>query len=244
MTKAHLLVSEQFYSIQGEGMSAGVPAVFLRLGGCNLRCNGFSYKNPDTGEHLGCDSKLVWTRADKMSFSALVDFWEQEGWLDKLKQGAHLVVTGGEPLIQQAALANFIARLDPRIYIEMETNGTIKPNDYLRDRLQQFNVSPKLHHSGERRDKAYFPDVLKTFSALPKSTFKFVIATPEDINEVLADYAQPFHIPHQKIWLMPEGGTREAIHDKSAFIVELCKQYLMHYGPRLHVDIWQEVTGV
>ena len=244
MSKQHLLISEQFYSIQGEGASAGVPAVFLRLGGCNLRCNGFSYKDPDTGEHLGCDTKRVWTRADKMSFTELLDYWQQEGWLDKLVQGAHLVVTGGEPLIQQAALTSFIEQLDSTIYIEIETNGTIKPNNYLLNRLQQFNVSPKLNHSGETRDKAYFPDVLKTFAVLTKSKFKFVIATPEDVNEVLADYVKAFNIPHQQIWLMPEGGTREALHAKSPFIVELCKQHLMHYSPRLHVDIWQEVTGV
>ena len=72
-----LIVSELFYSIQGEGASVGKPAVFLRLSGCNLRCDGFSYKDPVTGEHLGCDTKAVWTSGNKTTFSALLETFQE-----------------------------------------------------------------------------------------------------------------------------------------------------------------------
>lgn len=243
-----LIVSESFYSIQGEGACAGAPSVFLRLAGCNLRCLGFSYKDPDTGEHLGCDSKLLWRKGDRYSFDAIVDDWSSSGWLDRLASGAHLVVTGGEPLIQQAAIILFLKYLDSelsaRLFVEMETNASLPVHADLLKRVDQFNVSPKLKNSGESRSKAYCFDTLLKITQSNKAKFKFVLMDKEDIDEVLEAYVQPLDLDNKQVWLMPEGGTAEIIASRAPWVVDLCKQHLFHYSPRLQVDIWGEVTGV
>lgn len=243
-----LIVSETFYSIQGEGASAGIPAVFLRLAGCNLRCNGFSYQHPETKSHLGCDTKHIWVRGIKRSFAEIIEDWCKKGWLNKLEMGAHLVVTGGEPTMHQFALVNFFKHLDAvtdsSIYIELETNGTILLSEDFLTRINQINVSPKLKNSGESREKAYHKDVLKQLSILGKVKFKFVVSQPEDVQEIFDEYINVFAINKKNIWLMPEGGTSAIINLKSQMIVELCKEHFLKYSPRLHVNIWEETTGV
>lgn len=243
-----LIVSEMFYSIQGEGPSVGAPAVFLRLTGCNLRCLGFSYQDPKTQEHLGCDTAAVWKRGARYGFEALLDEWEKEGWFAHLQQGAHLVITGGEPLLQQPALLAFLERLEARAlaapYLEIETNATQCPDPQLCKRVRQFNVSPKLRHSGEPRQKAYQPQVLKIFAPMEHAFFKFVVANPEDVDEIEKEYLLPFAIPHQRVLLMPEGGTTMAIAQKKKWVVELCKARGFRYCTRLHIDIWDAATGV
>lgn len=239
---------EDFYSIQGEGFSTGVPAVFLRLAGCNLQCLGFSYKDPNTGEHLGCDSKAMWRRGIKIEFDELLKRWRANGWLTALANGAHLVVTGGEPLVQQKKILAFLRHLDTlvesRVYVEVETNGTISIKDELLQRLDQINISPKLSCSGESRDKALVPAVLEQLSAQAKVKFKFVVSSQQDVDEIIEYYKRPFAIPSSRIWLMPEGGTQQQIAVKQQWVVEQCKKYSFNYSPRLQIDIWNEVTGV
>ncbi len=246
--KTSLVYCEDFYSVQGEGVSAGVPAVFLRLAGCNLDCLGFSYKDPETGEHLGCDSKAVWRRGKKIEFADLLQRWRDNGCLSALQQGAHLVITGGEPVVQQRQLIAFIDALDAEagcsVYIEIETNGTLVLDLTLCQRLNQINVSPKLDNSGESRAKARVPKVLSQLSVLDKAHFKFVVSEPANVNEILEHYVGPYDIPTSRVWLMPEGGTREQLQAKQAWVVEQCKTHLFRYSPRLQVAIWDEVTGV
>ena len=246
MLKHRLVVSEMFYSIQGEGPSVGKPAVFLRLAACNLNCPGFTYQHPENQTHLGCDTKHVWQKGAPYSFDVLIKTWQEQDWITHLQQGAHLVITGGEPLLQQEALALWIELLDQTVqpYIEIETNGTLAPNDFLAARVNQFNVSPKLAHSGETKDAAYHTKALAKFSELPQSVFKFVIHAPEDVKEILNDYQKIFSIPSQKIWLMPEGGTLAQMQPKMDMVAELCKRYYFNFSPRLHIHIWDEATGV
>jgi 6-pyruvoyltetrahydropterin 2'-reductase len=242
-----LVVSEMFFSIQGEGATAGRPAVFLRLAACNLNCPGFSYKAPGTQEHLGCDTKLVWKQGKASSFEQILQEWQQKNWLDKLYGGAHLVITGGEPLLQQEKIVEFIKLLDaliePRVYIEIETNATIVPNLFLQERVNQFNVSPKLVSSGESRDKAYHLDCLKTFAALPKACFKFVVQTKADVAEIKTDYQTILDLATTRIWLMPEGGTLKTMQSNLQTVAELCIENNFNFSPRLHIHIWDEATG-
>ena len=237
--KQYLIVSEQFYSIQGEGDYSGVPAVFLRLSGCNLDCIGFSE---------GCDTKHLWTIGEKYSFKQVIERWRKNDWLKKLQSGAHLILTGGEPLLQMDSLFLFIEQLDKVLdmhpYIELETNATILIDDKFLNKIDRINASPKLSNSGNSREKAYKREVLLQLSQISKTKFKFVILRREDICEVLNKYVLPFNINLNNIWLMPEGSTRQAIQKNSPMVVELCKQYMMNFSPRLQIDIWNKLSGV
>lgn len=241
-----LVVSEIFYSIQGEGKFTGTPAVFLRLAGCNLRCRGFSYRHPQTGQHLGCDTQHVWSVGEKKSIADVIAHLHKHQYFDHLRQGAHLVVTGGEPTIQQRALVDLFAELDRCVgreaFIECETNATLALSDTFLARLNQINASPKLSSSGEAH--AYQPTVLRTLVPLAKTSFKFVMTSPSDIDEIQEKFVQALGIAPHQIWLMPEGGTRTALDEKQAWVVELAKRYTMNYSTRLHVLIWDQATGV
>lgn len=230
----------------------GVPAIFLRLAGCNLECSGFSYHDPVSNVHLGCDTKLLWRQGTRQDFSDIISHWQAQSWFTALQQGAHLVITGGEPLLQQRRLIAFIAYLDALIgtvsrspvFVEMETNGTIMPERGLLERVNQFNVSPKLAHSGETREKAYHAAILQSWVACEQAIFKFVIAHPSDVTELIQDYIHPFSISPRRVWLMPEGGTPTDIDAKKAWIVEACKQHVFNFSSRLQIDIWSQVVGV
>jgi 7-carboxy-7-deazaguanine synthase len=233
--KSRISICETFYSIQGEGQTAGVPAVFLRLAGCNLGCPGFSYKDPKTGEHLGCDTKAVWQKGKQYAISETIDEWQVNGWIDKLLAGAHLVITGGEPLLQQEALLCFLQQLEQKIYIEIETNGTILFLPEVYARIDQINTSPKLANSGEPCEKRYKPEVLSQLASAEKTRFKFVVSQESDIAEIFANYVEPFNISPSRVWLMPEGATAQEINKKSTWIIELCKKYSMNFSPRLQI---------
>jgi 6-pyruvoyltetrahydropterin 2'-reductase len=244
--KNYLIISEQFYSIQGEGINVGQPAVFLRLAACNLTCKGFSYQDAETGEQLGCDTAKVWRKGERWSFEKILTHWQNQGWLHALTNGAHLVITGGEPLLQQAALVHFIETLKVQVdtFIEIETNATILFSDELLIHLNQINASPKLRFAGDAADKRVKPAVLKQLAKCDIAYFKFVLSEPEQINEIMTDYQQLYAIPTTRILLMPEGGTADIINANSDWLIELCKKYHLRYSPRLHIIIWGEVTGV
>ena len=243
-----LVVAEHFYSIQGEGASIGRPAVFLRLAGCNLQCNGFSYRDPESGAHLGCDSKLVWQRGTPYPAEDLLVLFQECGYFAALANGAHLVITGGEPLLQQAKLVTFLdllaAKLPQTPFIEVETNATRKVTPAMAAHLSQINASPKLCNSGESRAKAYCPEVLEQLAASPQAVFKFVIKEASDVDEVEERYVGALGLDRKRVWLMAEGGTREVLQQRALWLVELCKERYFQYTPRLQVDIWGEVTGV
>lgn len=225
----------------------GVPAVFLRLAGCNMRCDGFSYQHPESGEHLGCDTKAVWMTGDKYDFAAILTYWRQQGWLQSLHQGAHLVITGGEPLIQQQGLLRFIPLLRqhvPNCFVEMETNGSIMPEAALLPMIQQYNVSPKLPFSGESKQRAYLPEVLSVLQSTQQAYFKFVVRNEQDVQIVEQDYVQALSLIRSRIMLMPEGATRQALKQREHRIVALCMRYGYRFCPRLHIYLWDEATGV
>lgn len=225
-----LLISELFYSIQGEGASAGTPAVFLRLAGCNMNCQGFS---------SGCDSKDLWQKSVPISFEKIIEHFKQEGWIEKLACSAHLVITGGEPLLQQAALIKFIAMLDQECsispFLEIETNSTIVMDDALLARINQINASPKLANSGELVIKRFNRAALTKLAASPKTKFKFVIQHPNDIDEIYNQYLLRFDIKKQDVWLMPEGGTTSELTKHQLMVLELCKKHSLNFSPRLQI---------
>jgi 7-carboxy-7-deazaguanine synthase len=231
--KNFLIVSESFYSIQGEGKTTGVPAVFLRLSGCNILCKSESWI---------CDTIEVWKKGIKTPFEQVL----QGDNFDKLRQGAHLVITGGEPLLHQKKIVEFIQWFEKgygwRPIIEVETNGTIKPNDYLQMVVNHWNVSPKLYNSGEVFGKRFKPDALHCFNSLRTSIFKFVISKEEDFKDLSKTYL-PL-IQSSKVYLMPAGENQEQLLESRLTVVELCKEFCFKYTERLHIVIWNKKTGV
>lgn len=226
-----LFISEKFYSIQGEGKTTGFPAIFLRLSGCNILCQSESWV---------CDTIEVWRKGFPTLFPDVFDEFEVE----LMKNGVHLVVTGGEPLLHQKNLAEFInwfkAEHGFKPYIEVETNGTIKPVKDLVFDVNQWNVSPKLTTSGVDYAERLKPEVLQFFNKL-NSIFKFVVSSEEDVNEIFMNYGD---LKRNKIMLMPAGDTQELLDKTRLIVIELCKKYILRFTDRTHIVAWNKKTGV
>lgn len=240
-----LLVSECFYSIQGEGQTMGVPAVFLRLGGCNLLCKSDSWV---------CDTIEVWQKSKATQFKDVLS----SEHVNALQNGAHLVITGGEPLMHQQAIYNYLGwfylEYGIELIVEVETNGTIMPTIELLDIVSFWNVSPKLANAGEQNSKSQRINgqALQCFSLQKEKTiFKFVVSNAEDILEVWENYLNADKdtlgfglINKNQIVLMPAGSSQEELQETRLFVAEQCREFHFRYSERLHVVIWNLKTGV
>jgi organic radical activating enzyme len=223
-----LAVSEQFYSLQGEGPTVGTPALFLRLKGCNLLCEG----------KWRCDTIEVWKKGKNWSEDDILQHWQDSGWLDRLSEGAHLVVTGGEPLLQQKALEKFLRR---DWFVEVETNGTIVPAPGFAEKISQFNVSPKLKNSGAKK---MVPEALAWHAKNQNSIFKFVICDEGDFEEIESDFLAPYNVPKRKVFLMPAAESRSELRAKMGMVSALAISKGVGVSNRLHLELWDRKTGV
>ena len=230
---------EIFASLQGEGPSAGKPCAFVRLSRCNLACHW-------------CDTAYTWRfegdnrphRADVAYERAANQVTLSEAEVaDRILRLAkpRLVVTGGEPLLQAPALARMLALL-PGIAIEIETNGTAAPPPALDAVVQQYNVSPKLAHSGNPAELALVPDRLAAWAAEPRAFFKFVIAAPSDVDEALA-LARAYAIPYERIYLMAEGTDPATLAAREAWLAQLCLAHNLTLSKRLHIELYGDTRG-
>jgi len=238
----YLWVSEMFYSVQGEGPLTGAPSVFLRLKGCNLFCGG-------KDATWRCDTIEVWQKGTKKTLSELLVEWEKRGFIAHIKGGANIVITGGEPLLQDKALVPFFERLKTLLngrlpLIEIETNGTRIPTKHLLSYSLRYNVSPKLQNSGMSNEKRLKPEVLHWFSKHPSSFFKFVVRSEVDVEEAWKTMVRPFKVSVQRVYLMPAAATRTELENRLPRVVEFAKKYRCHVSTRLHISIWDQVTGV
>lgn len=241
-----LPVSEKFYSIQGEGRTMGTPSVFVRLGGCNLLCKS---------DHWKCDTIDVWKKSKKTAFE---DILCPQDIQNLFQRGAHLIFTGGEPLLHQDKILDFLKWLHNRHQtlptIEIETNGTIIPSvdwDILGNHLDKithvhFNVSPKLASSGEALFRRMNHKALSIFNHISSITatvnFKFVISSMVDFREMHQKFT-PL-LSESRISLMPAGANQTELEKNRKMVVDLCLEYGYHYSDRLHVVIWNQATGV
>lgn len=236
-----LRVSELFVdAFQGEGIYAGVPAMFLRLAGCPLNCHW-------------CDSRNIWNKSTKIGIQELVDLFKKECLLEKLKEGVHLVITGGSPILQQEELVNFITQLQSelstKIFIEVETEASIKvesKNSLLFFLVDCWNVSPKLETSEVPDEKRYNLEALEQLKAGTDVWFKFVITHPEkDWEEINERFIKTKIAKKSQIILMPEGATRESLNpEKKRVVAELAVKKGVRYGSRLQIDIYDNKQGV
>lgn len=230
---------EIFASLQGEGPSAGQPCAFVRLSRCNLACVwcDTAYTWRFEGDNRPHRDEIAYDRkANQVALSAL----EAARMIDRLPP-RRLVVTGGEPLLQGAALAELAALL-PEHAIEVETNGTVEPPARFDAYVEQYTVSPKLAHSGNPASLALSPARLREWAGEPRAFFKFVIAEPGDVAEVLA--LQAGHgIAAERIYLMPEGTDSATLRGRSQWLAPLCVEHGYRLSDRLHIHLYGDTRG-
>jgi 7-carboxy-7-deazaguanine synthase len=221
-----LKLSEIFYSLQGEGIDAGKPAVFIRTALCNLSCNW-------------CDTKYTWdwnhySYDKEVKEMTLTEIYEQITRFNT----RHCIITGGEPLIQQRKLVPLLHDLKGRDYfVEIETNGTILPSDGIEKLVDRWNVSPKLQNSSISKDKREVEDCLSYFGNNAKAYMKFVICSPSDLTEV-KNLIEKYMIKTQRVILMPEGISSEEVIEKSRWLAQICMNNGYILSLRLHTLLW------
>lgn len=229
-----MLISEIFYSVQGEGVLTGVPSVFVRLSGCNLRCNW-------------CDTPYA--------------SWNPEGTMWTIPQilraiqshpGRHVVLTGGEPMIAKDVdkLAEQIKALG--YHLTIETAATVAPDGIACDLA---SLSPKLLNSApdarlgttwRRKHEAlrWQPAVVRAWIDAYRYQLKFVVSQPGDIEEIESMLAAiEREVPRHQVLLMPEGTTHEAIRSRAGWLSELCKARGYRYAHRLHLELYGNKRG-
>jgi 7-carboxy-7-deazaguanine synthase len=227
-----LRISEIFESIQGEGASAGAPSVFVRLATCNLRCSW-------------CDTRYTWDWAaydyDREVTRVAVE--DVAGKILASDAGSHVVITGGEPLLQQPALIELMRALPAARHVEIETNGTVAPVAELVARVDQWNVSPKLANSGESRERRITRDSLLVLLGTGRAWLKLVLESSADIDEVeclLAELAWP----RDRVLLMPQASSRETLAERAPMVLRVATERGLRTSPRLHVERWGGRRGV
>lgn len=215
------ILAERFVSFQGEGPWAGQRCAFVRLSRCNLSCRW-------------CDSRSTWdwTRYQPGEVSTRVPVAEVAAWVGD--QAVDLVVlTGGEPLLQQPALAELIARVPAGIRVQVETNGTRVPIPALAARVDLWVVSPKLANSGVDEARRIVPAALAALRATGRAAFKFVVTDPAvDLEEIAGLAAEHTLGP---IWVMPEGETTATVQAGMRALHGPVVARGWNLSPRLHI---------
>ena len=154
----------------------------------------------------------------------------------------HLVITGGEPVLQQDDLADLLSFLKPDFYVEIETNCTILPNKMLTDLVDQWNVSPKTENSGNPLELYENNECYYFFANKDNCFFKYVVENESDIPEI-KKFVTKYGIPEKRVQLMTQASTKEEIHSREKSISELAKLHNFSFSPRLHVAMWGAQRG-
>jgi 7-carboxy-7-deazaguanine synthase len=225
-------IAEIFYSIQGEGILAGVPSAFVRTSGCPLRCGW-------------CDTPFT-------SWDPAGETMSVEQILARLAEypTRHAVVTGGEPVVA-AGIEDLCAQLRGAGYrVTLETAAiTFKPLA-----IDLASLSPKLASSTpHQRDGGRYalrhdeqrlrPDAIRAFLEHCDCQLKFVIDRPQDVEEILALLKVLPPVDAHSVLLMPQGVTHEELRERGVWVAELCKKYGFRYCPRLHVELYGNRRG-
>ena len=239
-----IAISEVFYSIQGEGKTVGIPSVFVRLGGCNLMCGGMGTQfdgELHNGAEWRCDTVEVWMKAQSKEPKDVLP----KNCIEAIKKGAHIILTGGEPMMQQPALEEFTkyVKFDLKVdaFYEVETNGTILPSEYLLNNINLWNCSPKLANSGNDKSITYKPEVVKELNK-HNAIFKFVVNNDKEWDEIQKDYL--YLVDKDKVYLMPAGENQKLLNINKQKVVQLAIDNHLNFTTRLHIEIWNKKTGV
>lgn len=225
-------ISEIFYSIQGEGILAGVPSVFVRTSGCNLRC-------------VWCDTPYTSWAPEGQNIS-VEEILEQTARFSC----SHVVVTGGEPMIAPEIVPLTGRLRESGVHITIETAGTV----FFPVACNLMSISPKLRNSipfdreggrwAAQHDRLrYQPDVLRQLMADYTYQLKFVVSEPGDLGEI-HQMCTETGADRSRVVLMPEGTDRDTLRERSVWLAEICKEQGFRLGPRLHVELWGSRRGV
>lgn len=238
-----LVINELFpkdtLTFQGEGKNIGMPCVFIRLGGCNLHCSfcDTSYTWRWTDKHPHVSGKVYNPKKElhPMKVSEVTE-WV----LGHPARPQAVVISGGEPMLQQKALERLTKILHfNNIWTEMETAGTVKPFNWAL--VRQFTVSPKLANSGNSLKERYKPDVLDWFSDSQRAIFKFVVTQESDFDEI--DELVKRHRMHD-VYIMPEGIDSETIKTRLQKIAMMALERKYRLTTRLHVELFGNKRGI
>ena len=229
-----MLISEIFYSIQGEGELTGVPSVFVRTSGCNLRCTW-------------CDTPYA--------------SWQPEGrplTIDNIvgevirHPAQHVVLTGGEPMVAPG-IADLAAELKLLgRHVTIETAATVVPGGIACDlaslspKLLNSAPDPRQHAAWRRKHEAlrWQPEVVRAWLDAGPWQLKFVVAQPADLEEIERMLTQLRRdVPRHKVLLMPEGTTADALRGRASWLSELCKQRGFRYAHRLQIELYGNTRG-
>ncbi len=224
----YFLLNELFYSIQGEGASIGQPAIFVRLHLCNLTCSW-------------CDTRYTWDVNDP-AFGEYERLTPAE-LLERILvfPCRRLIITGGEPLLYTAQIEDLLNLLSPDWQIEIETNGTLPATLLIRERCQ-LNISPKLP-SATNRTRTIRPKVLSQLATSKNFWFKFVVSGEIDF-EAMQQIIVECNLPKDKIIVMPEGQSIEALREHALPIVDRVRDAGYRLLPRLHVLLYGNKRGI
>lgn len=221
-------ISEIFYSVQGEGSLIGVPSIFVRTTGCNLRCSW-------------CDTPYT-------SWNPVGDDFTIDKIIEKTneyKAANHVVITGGEPLIAPGIVELSKRYREQGKHITFETAGTVTaPVE-----CDLMSISPKLANSTpEGPFKAQHERLRLNLETLRHLTtnypyqLKFVIAQESDLTEA-QQVIEALNAPAQNVILMPEGTAEETLKQRGPWLAELCKENGYRFSPRLHVHLYGNKRG-
>lgn len=219
----NLNVNEIFYSVQGEGPLVGMPSVFLRLNGCNLRCPW-------------CDSKFTWLTDDNPE-------WGPDEVIDTFKIANdlasytcnHIVITGGEPLLQQDAVYELIGRFGGEHHFTVETNGTIDPHPDFFEQVDLWMVSPK---KGQKIEASFWGEYMTQ-----EVWYKFVVDR-KDGMEWIDKFIADWELRKDRIMLMPQATMRWNLIDDLPWVIELAKERCYRVSPRMHITAYGNKRGV
>lgn len=205
-------VTEIFYSVQGEGPSIGIPAIFIRLTGCNLRCPF-------------CDTKYSLTGGLEYTIPEILKEIQKYPC-------RRIVITGGEPLIQREEVIKLIKSLPVFYYVEIETNGTISPGPLLLQYVDQWNISPKTKQTLMKINQTPLSFGVHT----DKIFIKLVVEKDlHQLDWIITFYKLNKSFPPNHIILMPCAITIEEQNELLPILIQKAIAYNFRVTPRLQI---------
>ena len=225
-----MIINEIFYSLQGEGRLSGMPSVFIRLAGCPLRCRW-------------CDTKYAWSPEAGESYSINELIRKVSPFPTE-----HVVVTGGEPMVDPELGGLLNALANEGMHITVETSGINflpgLPCDLMSISPKMSNSMPSdpelaKHHEEIRFDAAVLQELIDSY----EYQLKFVVDKPGDLDEIADCMSQLDNLNPYNVFLMPQATSREEYLTKSQMVAAVCEQTGFAMSPRLQVMLWDNKRG-